>query len=103
MKVQPSMGNLSALGSKGAPLSTPIQGGRFEQVLQAKLDGLSQLLGGDANQLQKIEAGIMRGQKLSAPELLVYQIKAGQFGLRVELVSKLAESLAGSWRRLQSG
>lgn len=47
---------------------------------------------------QKIESGT----SISSKELLLYQIRAGEYGMRVELVSKLADSANSSLKRLQN-
>jgi len=53
-------------------------------------------------ELKAIQEKALEGGAFQARELLLYQIKAGEFNLRVELVSKVAESLLGTLRKLQS-
>jgi hypothetical protein len=47
-------------------------------------------------------AQVLGGTSFSARELLAYQIKAGELSLRVEMLSKLADSFVGTVRKLQS-
>jgi hypothetical protein len=53
-------------------------------------------------ELGAIQQKAIGGGALEARELLLYQIKSSNFNLRVELVSKLSESLLGTLRKLQS-
>lgn len=52
--------------------------------------------------LGKLQSAIVRGVKFSPQDLIVYQIKASEFGLRVELVTKLSEALMTCMRRFQN-
>ena len=54
-------------------------------------------------ELVKLSHSIQSGKDISAKELLFYQIKAGQFGLQVELLSKVGESLSSTVRKLEQG
>jgi len=45
---------------------------------------------------------LLRGGAISARELIAYQIKAGEFGLHVELISKVADGVLSTVRRLQN-
>ena len=42
------------------------------------------------------------GKQIDAKDLLLYQIKAGEFNLRVEMFSKIADSFLGTVKKLQS-
>ena len=82
-------------------LKTPVmeRGGGFPQLLMRLENGLSepyQVLAG-------YEARLKSGQKLSVQELIHFQVQAGHFGVGVELLSKLAESMIAATRRLQQG
>lgn len=62
-----------------------------------------QLLGVDLHReivLNRTQA--LGGATFNARELLAYQIKAGELSLRVEMLSKVADSLTGTIRKLQS-
>lgn len=54
-------------------------------------------------ELQGLYQRMEAGQKLQPQELLVYQIKAGEYHLKVELVSKAGEAVQGTLRRFQNG
>lgn len=45
---------------------------------------------------------LLSGAKLSPQELITYQIRAGEFGLQVEFVSKVADGILQTARRLQN-
>jgi len=47
------------------------------------------------------EKAVAGGKAISPKELLVFQIRASQFGVHVELLSKVAESGLSTVRRLQ--
>jgi hypothetical protein len=46
---------------------------------------------------------VTRGAHFTNQELLSFQIRAGEFGLRVELISKLADSLVGTAKKFEQG
>ena len=52
-------------------------------------------------EITELQQKLISGNKIPPKELLLYQIKAGQFGLRVELVSKVADSALSTARKLQ--
>ena len=54
-------------------------------------------------ELLQVERVVASGKTLPLSDLINIQIKAGQFGLRVELLSKVAESATTTLRKLQSG
>lgn len=81
-------------------------GGSFKETLAEVKAGnrVDDILGSSLQQdLQKLQMDLASGRKLSSSELLLYQIKVGQFGIRVELLSKVAESLLGTVRKFQQG
>ncbi|MDZ4786194.1 MAG: hypothetical protein SGJ02_08975 [bacterium] len=53
--------------------------------------------------LIRLTNAMLSGKNLSPQELLFYQIRAGQFGLQVELLSKLGESLSATVKKLEQG
>lgn len=53
--------------------------------------------------LKTFTEGIVAGRSFSPRDLILYQIKAGQFGLGVELVSKVAESASATIKKLEQG
>lgn len=76
-------------------------GQTFKEImnsLQREASNSSQI-----KEFRELDAKLQRGGAISPRELISYQIKISEFGLRVELVSKLAESLSSTVRRLQSG
>jgi hypothetical protein len=60
-------------------------------------------LGGLQKDLNLFSQSVMAGKKFNPQDLIVYQMKAGQFGLGVELVSKVAESASATLRKLEQG
>lgn len=97
---------LGGLVSQAAKPDHPGSQVSFKETLEAvggnqKVDAV---MGGTLQRdIQMLQADLLTGRKLSASELLLYQIKVGQFGLRVELLSKVAEGLLGTVRKFQQG
>ena len=59
--------------------------------------------GGDLHlELERMRERLLTARSFTPQELLAWQIRAGQFGLRVELISKVAEGIMGAARRLQN-
>ncbi|MBN8548195.1 MAG: hypothetical protein J0M12_02645 [Deltaproteobacteria bacterium] len=52
--------------------------------------------------LLSLQSKISKSKSISARELIEYQVKASQFGLGIELVSKVAESVSASLRKFQT-
>ena len=78
----------------------------FKQTLEGVRNNISMdaLAGVDIQRdMRQLQADLVSGRKISAPELLLYQIRIGQFGLRVELMSKVAEGLLSTVRKFQQG
>lgn len=53
------------------------------------------------SELSAFSDKILSGKAVPLADLMVYQIRAGQFGMRVELFSKLADSMLATMRKLQ--
>ena len=58
-------------------------------------------MGGLHEQLSSLQKSVLNGKLFSPQELLKFQIQAGQFGLRVELISRVAESASATIRKFQ--
>ena len=52
-------------------------------------------------ELVTLQEKIIGAKQLSSQELLYYQIRASQFGMRVELLSKVGESALATVRKFQ--
>ena len=80
------------------------QGPKFQEVMdQITSQPAAGFTGPDLYpQLVKLQADIMRGKTLNPRELLGYQIMAGQFNLRVEMLSKVAESASAAVKKFQT-
>ncbi len=77
----------------------------FERVRSELTPALSnlQILGPDlSRELAHITKAALSGKQLTAQELVAFQVKAGQFGLRVELISKMAEAGISTLKKLQN-
>jgi hypothetical protein len=48
-----------------------------------------------------LQTRLLGAKELSPKELIVYQVKASQFGLQVELLSKVSESIVATVRKFQ--
>ncbi len=78
-----------------APIKSPSES--FQKVF----DRIGQ--SGDIHQeLMSFRSQLVRGKEFQPQELLYYQIRAGQYGVKVELVSRLAESVNHTVKRLQN-
>jgi hypothetical protein len=53
--------------------------------------------------LVKMQAQVLKGGSMPARDLLLYQVRVGELNLRIELMSKLADSLLTTCRKLQNG
>jgi hypothetical protein len=80
------------------------QGSKFQDVMDQNMSQpAAGLTGPDLYpQLVKLQADIMRGKNFSPRELLGYQIMAGQFNLRVEMLCKVAESASAAVKKFQT-
>ncbi len=93
--------HIANVGQKNVSETSPVPKVNFAEVLKGVSQG-----GGQDNihaDLVKLSYAIHSGKNISARELLFYQIRAGQFGLQVEMASKLGESLSSTIRKLEQG
>lgn len=80
----------------GVPGSSPRKT-QFSDLME-KLRGGS----GDAHaELVGFRDKILSGKQFSHQELLYFQVRAGELGMKVELCSKLAESLSSTLKKFQ--
>ncbi|NLF24907.1 MAG: hypothetical protein GX589_04520 [Deltaproteobacteria bacterium] len=95
----------SALRQGGA-LTVEAPGGKsFKETLQKTKESLSTLVWPSANlhqQIVQLQHRVASGHNFVPRELLLYQIKASQLHLQVELVSKAAESMLATVRKFQN-
>lgn len=80
----------------------PAAGPSFAQILE----GAGKVIDGGAGlhgDILAFEQRIRGGESLSTGDLILYQIKAGRFGLGVELVSRMAEGVMSTIRKFQQG
>lgn len=96
-----SVSAASGSGYLGSPVLTG-HDGRAREKFAAAMDAQRALQTDLHTELAGIQQKVLQGHQFSAKELLYYQIRAGQFNLRVELCSKLADSLLSVTRRLQN-
>ncbi len=79
--------------------ASQLSGAQFKETLNA-----NKPVGLDAHaELVALRDKILQGGKLEPKQLLYYQIRAHQFGLGVELVSKVGESVSATVRRFEQG
>lgn len=67
------------------------------------IDSLHSFSSQGLSEIRAFDAKIRGGASLSFQELLSFQSLLGSVGLRVELLSKVAESASATTRRLQNG
>lgn len=81
-------------------------GGNFAELrseLETKNAQGSTLLGPDSfGQLGKVEQTLLAGGSLSSQQMLLMQLQATDAHMRVELLSKVAESAIATAKRLQN-
>lgn len=91
-------------GGSSGPITAAQKSGfdqLFERLSQSK--ELSSVFGSKGHEeILQFQNRALQGEGLSPRELLLYQVKAGEFNMRVELVSKAAESLLGTVKKLQN-
>ena len=79
------------------------EGKSFEKVLEG-IKGPPAKIDFDLHgEILTLQHSIFRGKELTPRDLLLYQIRVGQFNLGVELYSKLAESASATVRRFEQG
>lgn len=69
----------------------------FPQLLES-MRGHQELSG----QISALQARVLSGNAISPRELLIMQVQMGRFSMQVELVSRMAESVTVTLKRLQS-
>lgn len=53
-------------------------------------------------EIQEIQKAILNGKELTGKDLIMYQIKTGQYSMRVELISKVAEAAVSTVKKFQN-
>ena len=53
--------------------------------------------------VQQMEQQVLGGKDVSTKDLIVFQITAQRFGMHIELVTKVAESVSGTIKKFQTG
>lgn len=88
------------------PVTPRPAGGDFAQVrseLESKSAKGSTMFGPDSfGELRKAEQTLLAGGSLSSQQMLLMQLKATDAHMRVELLSKIAESAIATAKRLQN-
>ena len=96
--LSPSVSNVKAASvgesaiAKGKQFSNVLQEARNEKVWSGLISSES------FRDLRNLQNKILHSQLISPKDLILYQIKSSQFGLGIELVSKVAESVSASIR-----
>jgi hypothetical protein len=91
--------SLSGIGKQGVP------GVNFNQTLEKVRTAITE---GNAPkvdsfiQLQSIQKQILQGKGITFQDLIYYQVVAGQFNIKLEMLSKAADGLLGTIRKLQN-
>lgn len=83
--------------SKRPALDSREQGQAFDKI-KKELNGSEDFY----TQIRSMERDLASGKELSSKEILLHQIRAQHFHLRVELVSKVAESALATVRKFQN-
>jgi hypothetical protein len=91
------------------PLNQPAEqksGARFAEVraeMAQQTSSVGNIFGGDSfDQLRAFQQAVLSGKRMSPEQLLVFQVKATDAHMRVELLSKIAESAISTAKRLQN-
>lgn len=104
MKNIGSVGALGQVAGVGLPtevVSNVPQSKGFSSILQSKMDAI---LGSDLyKDMTKFEQNLTSKRDMAPKELILYQVKASQLGLRVELLSKVGESMLTTVKKFQQG
>lgn len=75
----------------------------FAGLLREKISKLDSIVGEQAfHDLMVMRQRAMSAKEISPKDLILYQIKSSEFGLGVELLSKVAESVSTTVRKFQS-
>ncbi len=97
-------GIIDELSKKAGRSGAGVKFGEVFERISNQGRSLSDVLGTNfQSDFAKLEKTIRAGQSIPAQELLLWQFKVGQVNLRVELVSKVAESALASVRKFQNG
>ena len=104
-----ALGSIQGVGGglpslKGVPPAAP-SGKSFQDALLQNKQGLPALMWPNSDlhrQMAQLQHKVEAGYNFAPRELLLYQIKASQLHLQVELVSKAAESLLATARKFQN-
>jgi hypothetical protein len=67
----------------------------FQEIMQRPVKDIF-------TEIQEFQKSILNGKEFSGKDLIMYQIKTGQFSMRVELVSKVAEAAVSTVKKFQS-
>ncbi|MCO6430205.1 MAG: hypothetical protein J5J00_05040 [Deltaproteobacteria bacterium] len=81
---------------------SPAKHSTFQEIFKGLRDGPRGLGLDSFSEIAQVQQRILSGQKLTPQELIIYQVRAGEYNLRVELVSKIAESVMATMRKFQS-
>lgn len=73
----------------------------FSAVMESRRSSESLLATGLHSELAAFTSKALSGAKIPPQELIAFQIRAGEFGMRVEMASKIADSLLHTLRKLQ--
>lgn len=87
----------------GTVPSSPVR--PFSEVLsRTKSEGVWSLVANPAlfRELTALQQRVLQSKTIEPRDLLIYQVKASQFGLGIELLSKLAEAVSSSIRKFQN-
>lgn len=98
---------LHSNGDPGSPLSTGKSNSVTTGTRIFSFTELYRSIRGDAptqppHSFFAMRERLLHGGALSPRELIALQIRAGEIGLSVELVSKIADGILGTARRLQT-
>lgn len=88
---------VSTIGKQQMQLQTPTKpsGGKDFKEVMNKVDLHSEL--------QQMQKDLISGKSFAPHELIHYQVKANQFHLRVEMLSKASEGILAGVRKFQQG
>lgn len=88
--------------------SENVKGKSFKETLQppertAPSNAIEEAFGGKLHEdVARFQNQIVAGKDIPVKDLLYYQIRISQFGLRVELISKVAESAVSTVKKFQN-
>lgn len=97
------------INNVGAPIAAKIQSMRQPGGVRSASEAPNSLPNSAGTALTSVSSieeftqKVMAGVQFTSRELLLYQIRVGEFNLKVELVAKCAEAFNASLRKLQQG